>query len=290
MIKKYFCSMRKENMHQSVEVIYKKVEECPITNSQFSFFQMVYVISGNGFLHINGNAISYQTGNLMLLTPNDYHTFDIVNTTEFLLVKINSEYVKEYKSKSIDHIGCLLHYASHLSGCILKRKADEFLVKSISDSLIHVIENKDIYDEDLITHYVNALIVIAARNIAKIKPKGIKESADKRILEIINYIQTNIFFPQKLKASTIAEKFDISDTYLGSYFKNHCGETIQSFISNYKIRLIEHRLSFSDMRINEIVDEFGFSDESHLNKFFKKHRNISLTGYRRAKVLQNELT
>ena len=279
--------MRKENMHQSVEVIYEKVEECPVVHSQLSFFQMVYVISGSGFLHINGNAIAYQTGNLMLLTPNDYHNFEITKPTEFLVVKINSEYVKEYKSKSIDHIECLLHHASHLSGCILKRKADEFLVKSISDSLIHAIDNKDIYDEDLITHYVNALIVIAARNIAKIKPTGIKESADKRILEIINYIQANIFCPQKLKISAIAEKFDISDTYLGSYFKSHCGETIQSFISNYKIRLIEHRLSFSDMRINEIVDEFGFSDESHLNKFFKKHRAISLTGYRKAKVLPN---
>lgn len=279
--------MRKENMHQSVEVLYKKVDECPIVNSQFSFFQLVYVISGNGFLHINGNCISYQTGNLMLLTPNDYHTFDISNTTEFLLVKLNSEYVKEYKSKSIDHIECLLHYATHLSGCILKRKEDEFLVRSISESLIRIIDSKDIYDEDLIIHYVNALIVIAARNIAKIKPPGIKESADKRVLEIINYIQAHIFCPQKLKVSVIAEQFDISDSYLGSYFKNHCGETIQSFVSNYKIRLIEHRLNFSDMRINEIVDEFGFSDESHLNKFFKKHRNISLTGYRKAKVFQN---
>ncbi|WP_263362538.1 helix-turn-helix domain-containing protein [Flavobacterium collinsii] len=279
--------MRKENMHQSVEVIYKRVDQCPLVNSQLSFFQMVYVISGSGFLHINGNAISYQTGNLMLLTPNDYYRFDIITTTDFLLVKLNSEYAKEYKSKSIDHIECIFHYASHLSGCILNRKADEYLVKSIVESLVYTMDNTDIYDEDLIIHYVNALVVIAARNIAKIKPLGIKESADKRILEIINYIQENIFFPQKIKVSVIAGKFDISDTYLGSYFKNHCGETIQSFVSNYKIRLIEHRLSFSDMRINEIVDEFGFSDESHLNKFFKKHRNISLTGYRKAKALLN---
>ena len=274
-------------MYQFVEVIYKKVEVCSLVNSRLSFFQMVYVVSGTGFLLINGNAIHYQTGNLMLLTPNDSHTFDITTPTEFLLVKLNNEYIKAYKSKSIDHIECLLHYASHLSGCILKRKEDEFLVKSISESLIHAIQNKDIYDEDLITHYVNALIVIAARNIAKIKPSGVKESADKRILEIINYIQANIFFPQKIKVSIIANKFDISDTYLGSYFKNHCGETIQSFISNYKIRLIEYRLSFSDMRINEIAAEFGFSDESHLNKFFKKHNSISLTTYRKLKVFEN---
>lgn len=275
--------MKKENMHQSFEIVYRKVDECPVTDLQFSFFQMVYVISGTGFLRVNGNCIAYQAGNLMLMTPKDYHNFDITDTTEFLLVKINNEYVKEYRSKNINCIECLLYYSSHLSGCILKQKEDEFLVKSIVECLLHAIKHKDIYDEDLTAHYVNALIVIAVRNISKIKPLGIKENADKRILEIINHIQYNIFLPSNLKASFIADKFGISDTYLGSYFKNQCGETIQQFIANYRIRLIEHRLKFSDMRINEIVNEFGFSDESHLNKFFKKHRGVSLTGYRKAK-------
>jgi AraC-like DNA-binding protein len=49
------------------------------------------------------------------------------------------------------------------------------------------------------------------------------------------------------------------------------------------MRLIEHRLLFSDMRVNEIVSEFGFSDESHLNKFFKKTHVMSLTEFRKAK-------
>lgn len=270
-------------MHQSFEIIYRKVDECPARDLQFSFFQMVYVISGTGFLQVNGNCIAYKAGNLMLMTPNDCHNFDIVHTTEFLLVRINNEYVKEYRSKNINAIECLLYYSSHLSGCILQQKEDEFLVKSIVDCLLHAIKHQDIYDEDLTAHYVNALIVIAVRNISKIKPQGIKENADKRILEIINHIQSNIFSPQNLKASFIADKFDISATYLGSYFKNQCGETIQQFIGSYRIRLIEHRLNFSDMRVNEIVNEFGFADESHLNKFFKKHNNVSLTGYRKAR-------
>ncbi|WP_354303553.1 AraC family transcriptional regulator [Pedobacter sp. UYP1] len=283
--------MKRENMHQSFEIVYRKVDECPARDLQFSFFQMVYVITGNGFLHVNGNCIAYQAGNLMLMTPNDSHNFDIVDISEFLLVRINSEYVKEYSSKNINCIECLLYYASHLSGCILKQKEDEFLVKSIVGCLLHALKHKDIYNEDLTAHYVNALIVIAVRNISKMKPVGIKENADKRILEIINHIQSNIFSPPSLKASFIAAKFDISPTYLGSYFKHQCGETIQQFIAHYRMRLIEHRLNFSDRRINEIVNEFGFSDESHLNKFFKKHRSISLTGYRKTKkppILQSK--
>jgi AraC-like DNA-binding protein len=276
--------MIKENMHQSVEVIYKKVDECPVGNMQFAFFQLVYVISGTGFLTINGNRISYRSENLFLLTPNDFHNFDISTTTEFLLMRFNSRYVKEYQWKSIDHVECLLHHATHLYGCIMNCEADGILVKTIIESILHVINYSDLYNEDLLMPFINALIVIAARNISKVKPTNIKTNADKRILAIINYIQTNICFPQKLKASTLSEVFGISETYLGSYFKNQSGETIQHFISNYKIRLIEHRLKFSDMRINEITEEFGFSDESHLNKFFKKHRSLSLTGYRKAET------
>lgn len=78
----------------------------------------------------------------------------------------------------------------------------------------------------------------------------------------------------------MAQRFGLSETYLGSYFKRQCGETLQGYISAYRLRLIEHRLKFSDSRIHEIVDEFGFSDESHINKFFRKHRGQSLVAFR----------
>jgi len=140
----------------------------------------------------------------------------------------------------------------------------------------------DAYNEDLTLHYVNALIVIAARNLSKMRPEQANVNTDKRVLAIIDYIQSNIYDPQQLKASVISAEFGLSETYLGSYFKKQCGESIQYFISNYKMRLIEHRLRFSDSRINEIVEEFGFADESHLNKFFKKRHKISLTEFRKS--------
>jgi AraC-like DNA-binding protein len=275
---------KKENIHQSLEVLYRKVDHCPLKDLQLTFFEMAYIISGNGFLSINGHRIAYQTGNLMLLTPNDCYNFDIEGTTEFLLIRFTSDYVKKYRWKNICEIECLLYYSTHLTGCILRNVSDYPLVRSIIQSLLQGINHSDLYEEDLQMHFVNALIVIAARNIAKIKPANLKVNADKRIQDIITYIQNNIFSPQKLKASVIAEAFGISDTYLGTYFKNQCGETIQHFIANYKIRLIEHRLQFSDRRINEIADEFGFADESHLNKFFKKHKSLSLTQYRKSKA------
>jgi AraC-like DNA-binding protein len=274
--------MGKESMHQSVEVIVRKMEESQTADLHFPFFQMAYVLSGKGKLGINGNRIPYKRGNLMLLTPDDRHCFFVENPTEFLLVRFYTNYVKEYQWRSVDHMECLLYHASHLSGCILRNKADYPLARALAFSIQYGIQHEGIYNEDLIVNYVNALIVIAARNIAAIKPIAVNTHTDKRILDIIDYIQTHIFSPEALRAPVIAKQFGLSSTYLGVYFKEQCGETILHFISKYKIRLIEHRLQFSDQRVGEIALEFGFSDESHLNKFFKTHKQgVSLTGYRK---------
>jgi len=271
----------RETMYQPVEVIYRKVDECPAKDTQFNFFQMVYFISGTGFLTLNGNRLPYWEGNLRLMIPNDSHKFEIGTTTELLLVRFSSSYVKEYKWKSLNCLECILYYAPHLSGCIMRSTTDAIQVKRIVESMRHELDNSDLHNEDMLMHLVNALIVIAGRNISKIRPADLKVNTDSRVQEIVNYVQTNICYPQKLKAAAISREFGISATYLGSYFKNNCGETIQHYISQYKIRQIEHRLKFSDSRINEIAEEFGFSDESHLNKFFKKHKGINLTTYRK---------
>ncbi|WP_315821876.1 AraC family transcriptional regulator [Paraflavitalea speifideaquila] len=202
-----------------------------------------------------------------------------------MLIRFTSTYIKDYRWKSIDHVECLLHHVTQLSDCIMKGETEKFLAKRIVDSLLHTINNHVEYDEDLTIHFVNALIVIAASNILKFKPTAIKPNADKKIHDIIAYIQVNITAPEKLKASVIGASFGISETYLSNYFKSQSGETIQHYIASYKLRMIEHRLKYSGMRINEIASEFGFTDESHLNKFFKKHHTISLREFRKVRTV-----
>ena len=79
----------------------------------------------------------------------------------------------------------------------------------------------------------------------------------------------------------ISHNFGISENYLGRYFKKHTNETMQQYILNYKLKLVENRLLHSEMRISEIVAELGFTDESHLNKLFKKYRGCSPTNFRK---------
>ncbi len=76
---------------------------------------------------------------------------------------------------------------------------------------------------------------------------------DETTLKIIHHVQANIYKPELLKAEFIANTFQISVNYLSEYFKKHTGETLQNYITNYKLKLVETRLLHSDMRINEIA-------------------------------------
>jgi AraC-like DNA-binding protein len=280
----YLCIMAKENIYQSLEVFYENVTVCPLRDRQFNFFELVYVISGKGKHSVNGNKFDYFPGDLFLITPDDCHGFDLEGNNEFMVVRFGESYIKEYQWKSIDHIECLLYYASHLSGSILVNNDDKHMVNSLIQSLQQACSHQSLYNEDLTRHLVNAIIVIAARNIAINKPQQLTPNADRRTLQILDYIQAYIRQPELLTIAVIAAKFRFSPTYLSSYFRKECNESIQQYISSYRIRLIEHRLRFSDKRVHEIADEFGFADESHINKFFKRHHGISLKKYREASL------
>ena len=274
-----------KNLYLPFEVDFKELEQFPKIIRKNNFFELIYVVDGTGIQIINDNTFQYWKGNLFLVTPQDVHSFEISTVTKFFFLRFNEYYVKANsqnpQSETVLRMEYILQNASHRPGCILKNTIDKPLIASLIESIINEQNNQQIYHQKIIEQIVNAIITVVARNIALKLPKNIKETTGEMVLEILHYIQENIYDPKQLKANVISEQFNISLHYLGKYFKKQTGETLQEYISNYKLRLIEARLLNSDMRINEIADELHFSDESHLNKVFRKHKGINPSEFRK---------
>ena len=149
------------------------------------------------------------------------------------------------------------------------------------EAIIREYVNRNLYSKEIITQLINTIIIVVARNIAMFLPEQVNECSEEKSLGILQYIQTYIYQSEKIKTKTISQHFGISENYLGRYFKKHTNETMQQYILNYKLKLVENRLLHSEMRISEIVAELGFTDESHLNKLFKKYRGCSPTNFRK---------
>ena len=273
-------------LYRQYEIEWKELQQFSKPVKRNNFFELIYIIEGTGIQTVNKNHFNYRKGNLFLLTPQDIYSFDIDAPTTFFFVRFNKLYIKDKIDKdndAIKQVEYILQNASHKPGCILKNKTDKPLIASLVNSILNEQTNQQIYYTRISEQIVNTIITVVARNIALKLPKNIKETTGEPVLEILNYIQQNIFEPENLKAKKLSEHFNISLNYLGRYFKKQTGDTLQNYIINYKIRLVETRLLHSDMRINEIAYEFNFTDESHLNRIFKKYKGMNPSEFRKLK-------
>jgi len=276
--------MAKKNLYLPYEVIFKEVNEPLHTEVGNNFFEMLYIVSGTGIQTINNNKLLYEPGHLFLITPEDSHSLEIQTTTTVFQLRFTDIYIKNgpFTSNNLYKLEYILQHANHQPGCILKRITDKNLVHPMIEAVRHEYHNPTLYNTELIQLLINTLIVIIARNISEYLPENINKQSDSKAHTLLEYIQTNIYEPEKLSVTIMSEKFGISETYLGRYFKKQANETLQDYISKYRIKLVENRLLYSDLRVGEIASELGFNDESHLNKIFKKHRGTTPSAFRKS--------
>ncbi|MDF0716305.1 AraC family transcriptional regulator [Muricauda sp. 334s03] len=280
--------MRGTVLHRQYEIELKELQRFSKTAKRNNFFELIHIVEGTGIQTVNKNHFNYRKGNLFLLTPQDIYTFNIETPTTFFFIRFNELYIKDRVDKDNDAIKQLeyiLQNASHKPGCILKNKNDKPLIASLVNSILNEQANQQLYYTRISEQIINTIITVVARNIALKLPKNIKETTGEPVLEMLNYIQENIFEPKNLTAEKLSQHFNISPNYLGRYFKKQTGETLQNYIINYKIRLVETRLLHSDMRINEIAYELNFTDESHLNRIFNKYKGMNPSEFRKLKSI-----
>jgi AraC-like DNA-binding protein len=276
--------MPKKNLYLPYEVIFKEVNEPLHTQVGNNFFELLYIVAGTGVQTINDNKLLYEPGHLFLITPEDAHALEIHTSTTIFQLRFTDIYIKNgpFTSNNLYKLEYILQHANHQPGCILKRITDKNLVHPIIEAIRHEYHNPTLYNTELIQLLINTLIVIIARNISEYLPENINKQSDSKAHTLLEYIQSNIYEPEKLSVTIMSEKFGISETYLGRYFKKQANETLQDYISKYRIKLVENRLLYSDLRVGEIASELGFNDESHLNKIFKKHRGITPSAFRKS--------
>lgn len=272
-----------KHIYETFQVQFKDLDGTFQSASENHFFQLMYVVSGTGVQTINHHRLPYQPGHLFLITPEDHHSLEVQSPTKVLLIQFTNIYHKNdtLETSNIPRLEYILQHANHQPGCILRKQTDKALVHPIVEAILREFINRDLYNTELIYLLINTLIVIVARNIAEYLPGKVNEQSEGKTLKILEYIQSNIYTPHKLNTKTISEKFGISESYLGRYFKKQFNETLQDYVIKYKLKLVENRLLYSDLRVGEIAFELGFTDESHLNKTFKKHHGITPTGFKK---------
>ncbi len=288
--------MKTLSLYQEFDISLYEADTWEYGTHKHSFFELVYILDGNGTHILNDNKYPYAKNSLYFLTPNDTHAFEIQSRTKFCILTFNKVYFsreKNEKSNLMDFgelfkkIEFILYNSNHLQQDIINNVDESKFVEIVINRLVVEMTIKDIFYESMIQNSVILLLSLIARNV-QVKLEGYLKQThpNSDIADILLYIQRHIYDNEKIRIENLASEFCKSKNYFGAYFKSATGESVKDYILNYKLSLAKNRLLYSGLTVSQIAYELGFTDESHLNKLFKDRLALTAKEYRKQNKLE----
>ena len=107
-----------------------------------------------------------------------------------------------------------------------------------------------------------------------------EESSDNSIVYAIEEFVHRNFQNESLSVKTISDHVNRSTSYVCTLFKNETGQTLNQYITKYRIDSAIEMLSDPRYKVTEIASKCGYSDVNYFGKIFKKYMGCSPTEYR----------
>ena len=104
------------------------------------------------------------------------------------------------------------------------------------------------------------------------------------ILLIKEYIGRN-YMDTALSVKDISDHIHLSASYVCTFFKNETGQTLNQYLTEYRMERAKQLLVDLRYKITEISSKVGYSDGNYFGKSFKKYSGLSPSEYREKMLL-----
>ncbi|MBF7093039.1 helix-turn-helix domain-containing protein [Flavobacterium sp. ALJ2] len=276
--------MTKLNQFETLVIDEFEEEKFHLPSHSHTYYEIIYIVKGNGIHHLNKNLLPYKSGDLFVVSPEDEHYFDIKKNTRFIYIKFTDNYFNSNKSLFCDDL--LLNTPEcFMRDRLLKEtvlKLDEpckTILKNTIENITAYNSRIDVTTSPIVFYQILSIFGLIKETMRSMNPKAKGSSIDSE--QITSYIHQKIYYPKLVQIKTISAHFNIAESYFSAYFKKAFSISYRDYINNLRTTLIEKRITNNQMPIKQIAHEFGFTDESHLSNYFKKRKNMKPTDFKK---------
>ncbi|AJA47314.1 regulatory protein PocR [Clostridium pasteurianum DSM 525 = ATCC 6013] len=161
---------------------------------------------------------------------------------------------------------------------------EEALEKNlILDIYKKTIKNHTGIDSNILTGYTMKNIENVKKEMSNTMINAYVEdkiSSDRQDIKVTDILKPAIEYiydhkSENVKLEKMAKICHISPSYFSRLFKKETGENFSNYVSKLKIEWAKSLLEETDMQVNEISDELGFSESGYFIKIFKKYEGVT---------------
>ena len=242
--------------------------------------RLFYITDGTGEMIIRDKAYPLHKGCAILFQSGTRY---IWNTKGASYIVVNFDY-----TNSFSHITS--HFHPFKEGFFEHGHIFENIVFSDAVALNHPIWLRDAYNiesllrtmasafyihdefvREMLSAYMKAVIITVLTDYQKTSLSR-SQTRDEAVHNILGYIQSH--YAESITNEDIARLSHFHEAYANRIFKKSTGQTIHSFLTQYRISIARELLCTQNDPIHTIAYDTGFFDVPHFVKTFKR-----ITGY-----------
>ncbi len=235
------------------------------------FFELEFILSGDGTQTINGNSYKMRRGEIHILRPTDIHEFDWSVAPKLYLIQFEKNHVSESLYKRLSALK---------SDPITYLTEDDFhLCEACCISLDKIKEHSDPTSLDKIRRMLDLVLSVFLGN-AESKPSEARHSGktDSLTPEIVGYIRENYCHP--ITADEIARHFGFNTNYFRRLFRRSFGFGIADYLKLLRLELAKNLLIGTNAKVYDVMIECGYNSTSSFARDFRERYGFTPTELR----------
>lgn len=225
------------------------------------------VLSGEGLLSYSGETYPLKAGDCVLIDcRKPYSHSTSVNLWSLQWVHFYGNHVSEIYAKYLQRGG---------KCCFCPHNFDTY--RELLTEISQIARGTDSIRDMLLCEKLTSLLTLIMKETTPLESKQ-QEATKDTLNRLKEYLDTH--YTDKISLDELSAGFFINKFYLTRVFKEQFGQSVNSYITGRRITKAKQLLRFSDMSIEEIAGECGFTDANYFSRTFKKIEEITPGAFR----------
>ena len=125
----------------------------------------------------------------------------------------------------------------------------------------------------------NKEITIIPTHVITRQSTNIMAIENQQIARAVQFIRQNPKNP--IQVNDVVREIDMPRRTMEKYFRSVLGRSVHDEIARVRVENISQMLAETSMTISQIAKEFGFSDATHLTRFFREKKGLTPLAHRK---------
>lgn len=275
-----------EDLQKERIIIRQKYRDIQIPNHRHEYIELSFMLEGELDMYIEGKKIKMKSGDLCLMDKNVAHSteiagddvwmFNILMTADFfdtifMYLFSDDNYISNYIINS-------LYSESKKKNYIYYHIPEHSFVEQLMEQIIceYFLENP--CNKGKMISCLCILFIEISRATEQNDEETIRKNNSKIQKDVVEYLKEHY---KDATLQSVAKHMCFHPNYLSALLKMETGRGFKDILLDIRMKEAEKLLRKTDAKIEDIVEQIGYANESYFYKCFRQKYGESPFKYRK---------